>query len=76
MKWAIARVKMFDDRKAFDLIDLRILVTKLSELDIPLSVVNGMSVCIASFAARQTRWGLFLGMGVSNMSQESLKEQN
>lgn len=55
MKWAIARVKMFDYRKAFDLIDHRILVTKLSELDIPLSVVNGMSVCIASFAACQTR---------------------
>lgn len=53
MKWAIARVKMFDYRKAFDLIDHRILVTKLS--DIPLSVVNGMSVCIASFAACQTR---------------------
>lgn len=33
---------MFDYRKAFDLIDHRILVTKLSELDIPLSVVNGM----------------------------------
>ena len=55
MKWAIARVKMFDYRKAFDLIDHRILVTKLSELDIPLSVVNGMSVCIASFAARRVK---------------------
>ena len=31
---------MFDYRRAFDLIGHTILVTKLSELDIPISVVN------------------------------------
>ena len=35
-----AGVIMFDYRKPFDLIDLRILVTKISELDVPISVVN------------------------------------
>ena len=33
-------ILMFDCRRAFDLIDHRIFVTKLSELDIPISVVN------------------------------------
>ena len=37
---ATVRVLMFDNKKASDLIDHRVSVTKLSELDIPIPVVN------------------------------------
>ena len=37
---ALARLVLLDFKKAFDLIDLQLLVMKLNSLDIPLSIIN------------------------------------
>lgn len=66
---------LFDYRRAFDLIDHTILVTKLSELDIPISVVNWIIAFLLN-RSQCVKLAEVVSPNEDQKHQESFREQN